>query len=66
LKLLKKHATRKRLDKLDIKPFKGDPKDLRRFVYDVESKLDYYGSALRCDMNKIQLVIPLLECPAES
>jgi hypothetical protein len=40
LKLLKKRGTRKRPNKLDVKPFKGDAKDLRRFVYDVESKLD--------------------------
>jgi hypothetical protein len=64
--LLKKRGSRKRPDKLDVKPFKGDPKDLRRFVYDVESKLDYYGSALRRDMDKIRLVVPLLEGPAKS
>jgi hypothetical protein len=65
LKLLKKRGTRKRPDKLDVKPFKGDPKDLRRFLYDVESKLDYYGSAFRRDMDKIRLVVPLLEGPAK-
>ena len=32
----------------------------------MESKLDYYGSALRQDMDKIRLVVPLLEGPAKS
>ena len=64
--MLKRRGSKKRPDKLDVKPFKGDPKDLRRFVYDVESKFDYYGSALRRDMDKIQLVVPLLEGSAKS
>jgi hypothetical protein len=66
LNLLKKCGTREWPEKLDFNHCKGDPEDLRRLVYDIESKLNYYGSALRRDMDKIRLVIPLLENPAKS
>jgi hypothetical protein len=66
LKLIKKRSTRKRLDKTDVKPFKRDPKDLQRFIDNVESKLDYYGSALRQEMDKIRLDVSLFEVTAKS
>jgi hypothetical protein len=58
---LKKYRRRKSLDKFDVKPFNGDPKDLPRFVNDVEAKLDYYRTALRHDIDKILIALLLLE-----
>ena len=34
---------------------------MKRFVLDVESKFDYHRKALRKDMDKIRLIVPLLE-----
>ena len=48
-------------DRLDIKPFSGDADDLHRFVLNVESKFDYHRKALSKDMDKIRLIVPLLE-----
>jgi len=63
---LKKRRTGKKPDKLDIKPFKGEPKDLRRFTLDIESKFAYHKTTVKKDMDKIRLIVPLLEGPAKS
>ena len=52
-------------DRLDIKPFNGIADDLHRFVLDVESKFDYHLKALSKDMDKIRLIVPLLEGKAK-
>ena len=52
-------------DRLDIKPFNGDADDLHRLVLDVESKFDYHRKALSKDMDKIRLIVPLLEGKAK-
>ena len=50
---------------MDIRPFDGDADDLKRFVLDVESKFDYHRKALYKDMDKIRLIVPLLEGKAK-
>ena len=52
-------------DRLDIRLFDGDAVDLRPFVLDVESKFDYHREALYKDMDKIRLIVPLLEGKAK-
>ena len=52
-------------DRLDIKPVNGDADDLHRFVLDVESKFDYHRKDLSKDMDKIRLIVPLLEGKAK-
>jgi len=52
-------------DRLDIRPFNGDADDMQRFVLDVESKFDYHRKALHKDMDKIRLIVPLLEGKAK-
>ena len=61
LKSLEKKRGPHKPDHLDIRPFDGDADDLNRFILDVESKFDYHHKALCQDMNKIQLIVPLLE-----
>src|SRR5947209_471904 len=61
LKSLEKKRRPHKPDRLDIRPFDGDADDLNRFVLDVESKFDYHRKALRKDMDKIRLIVPLLE-----
>ena len=51
--------------RLDIRPFNGDPDDMQRFVLDIETNLDYYRKALYKDMDKIRLLVPLLEGKAK-
>ena len=50
---------------MDIRPFDGDADDVKRFVLDVESKFDYHRKALYKDMDKIRLIVPLLEGKAK-
>ena len=68
-KKLKSLERKKRLphmpDRLDIKPFNGDADELHRFLLDVESKFDYHRKALSKDMDKIRLIVPLLEGKSE-
>ena len=52
-------------DRLDIKPFSGNEDDLHRFVLNVESKFDYHCKALSKDMDKICLIMQLLEGKAK-
>ena len=59
--LVKKKKRPHKPDQLDIRPFHGDADDLKRFVLDVESKFDYHRKALYKDMDKISLIVPLLE-----
>ena len=66
LKALEKKKKRPhKPDRLDIRPFDGDADDLKRFVLDVESKFDYHRKALYKDMDKIRLIVPLLEGKAK-
>ena len=52
-------------DRLDIRPFHGDAVDWKRFVLDIESKFDYHRKELYKDMDKIRLIVPLLEGKAK-
>ena len=52
-------------DRLDIRPFDGDADDLKRFVLDVKSKFDYHRNTSYKDMDKIRLILPLLEGKAK-
>ena len=61
----KSKRSRRKPEKLEIKAFKGDPDDMRRFVNDVETKLEYHRKALVKDMDKIRLIVPLLEGKAK-
>ena len=64
--LEKKRRRPHKPDRLDIRPYDGNPDDLRRFVLDVETKFDYHRKALSKDMDKIRLIVPLLEGKAKS
>ena len=50
---------------LDIRPFNGNPDDMQRFVLDIETNFDYHHKALYKDMDKIRLLVPLLEGKAK-
>ena len=63
--LEKKKKRLNKPDQLDIRPFDGDADDLKHFVLDVESKFDYQRKALYKDMDKIRLIVPLLEGKAK-
>ena len=63
--LEKKKKQLHRADRLDIRPFDRDADDLKRFVLEVKSKFDYHRKALYKDMNKIRLIVPLLEGKAK-
>ena len=66
LKSLEKKTRRPhKPDRLDIMPFNGDADDLHRFVLNVESKFDYHSKALSKDMDKIRLIVSLLEGKAK-
>ena len=65
LKALEKKKRPHKPDRLDIRPFDGDADDLKPFVLDVESKFDYHRKALYKDMDKIHLIVPLLEGKAK-
>ena len=66
LKVLEKKKKRPhKPDRLDIRPFDGDADDLKRFVLDAKSKFDYHRKALYKDMDKIHLIVPLLEGKAK-
>ena len=66
LKALEKKKKRPhKPDQLDIRPFDGNAVDLNHFVLDVESKFDYHRKALYKDMDKICLIVPLLEGKAK-
>src|SRR5688572_9784656 len=52
-------------EKLEIKAFKADPNDMRRFINDIETKLEYHRKALVKHMDKICLIVPLLEGKAK-
>jgi len=51
--------------KLGVDPFKGDSTDTQPFIQDRQIKLDYFRKSLRQDWDKVSLVIPLLQGPAE-
>ena len=61
----KKKSQPQKPSQLDIRPFNGDPDDMQRFVLDIETNFDYYGNALYKDMDKIRLLVPLLEGKAK-
>ena len=65
IKALKRKGRGHKPDRLDVRPFNGNPEDLKRFAMDLESKFDYHRKVLRRDMDKIQLVVPLLEGDAK-
>ena len=52
-------------EKLGIDPFDGSSTDTQRFIQDVEIKLTYFKDSLVDDMDKISLVIPLLQKAAK-
>jgi len=61
----KKSAHRpKKPEKLGVDPFKGDSTNTQRFIQDYEINLDYFRESLRKDWDKVSLVIPLLQGPA--
>jgi len=65
LKALEKKKRPHKPDRLDVRPFDGNPDDLKRFAMDVESKFDYHRKSIRKDMDKIRLIVPLLEGKAK-
>ena len=50
--------------KIGVDPFNGDSTDTQRFIQHFEIKLDYFRESLRKDWDKVNLVIPLLQGPA--
>ena len=65
IKALKRKSRGHKSNRLDVHPFNGKPEDLKRFAMDLKSKFDYHRKVLRRDMDKIQLVVPLLEGDAK-
>ena len=59
--MLKRKGHGRKPDRLDIRPFDRKLEDFKGFSMDLESKFDYYQKSLRWDMDKIRLVMPLLE-----
>ena len=64
LKKIKKSQPQKP-SRLDIRPFNGNPDDIQRFVLDIDTNFDYHRKALNKDMDKIQLLVLLLEGKAK-
>ena len=50
---------------MEIDPFDGSSTDTQHFIQDVEIKLTYFKDSLVDDMDKISLVIPLLQKAAK-
>jgi len=65
LKALKRKGRGQLPHRLDVRPFDGKPDDFKRFSMDLESSFDQHRKALRRDMDKIRLVVPLLEGEAK-
>ena len=65
LKALKRRGRGQLPHRLDVKPFEGKPDDFKRFTMELESSFDQHRRALRRDMDKIRLVVPLLEGDAK-
>ena len=65
IKALKRKGHGRKPDRLDICPFDGKPEDFKQFSMDLESKFYYYRKSLWRDMDKIRLVVPLLEGDAK-
>ena len=61
----KKKSQPQKPSRLDIRPFSGDPDDMQRFVLDIETNFDYHRKALYKDVDKIRLLVPLLEGKAK-
>ena len=57
----KKKSQPQKPSRLDIRPFNGDPEDIQQFVLDIQTNFDYHRKALYKDMDKIRLLVPLLE-----
>ena len=57
----KKKSQPQKPSRLDIRALNGDPEDMQRFVLDIETNFDYHRKALCKDMDKIGLLVPLLE-----
>ena len=61
----KKKSYPQKPSQLDIRLFNSDPDDMQRFVLDIETNFDYHRKALYKDMDKIWLLVPLLEGKAK-
>ena len=64
-KLKKSQPQQKKPEKLGIKEFTGKPLDTQRFIQDAEIRFDYFRHCKLTDMDKVSLIIALLEGDAK-
>ena len=57
----KSHQRQKKPEKLGIKGFNDNPLDTQRFIQDAEIRFDYFRQCKLTDMDKVSLIIALLE-----
>ena len=55
----------KKPEKLGIKGFTRNPLDTQRFIQDAEIRFDYFRHSKLTDMDKVSLIIALLESYAK-
>ena len=61
----KSQSRQKKSEKLGIKGFTGNPLDTQRFIQDAEIRCDYFRHCKLIDIDKVSLIIALLEGDAQ-